>query len=224
MTQKRSNSRPADYSIRPTQDIYDDLQKIYDYFNWRLFEDKLPNCLITLQTRIKSGACFYAGRFHQQGSKHGDEIALNPAYFDACPSIDIFSALVCEMVHLWQYYFGAPGRGRYCNREWAEKMKSAGLHPSSTAQPGGCETGDSVSYYVIPNGPFDKAAREFITDGFRFSWQPTEKQTGPYKPRGKAGRRMKYSCPVCGLNAWARHGAKLVCGDDRAPMVPQSTK
>jgi len=30
------------------------------------------------------------------------------------------------MVHDWQKEFGKPGRGRYHNREWAEKMKEIG--------------------------------------------------------------------------------------------------
>ncbi len=37
-------------------------------------------------------------------------------------------------------------------------MKAIGLHPSSTGKEGGEETGDRVSHYILPDGPFDVAA------------------------------------------------------------------
>ena len=43
--------------------------------------------------------------------------------------------------------------------------------------------------------------------------------TGP-----KNGKRVKYTCPCCRLNAWARHHARLICGGDNTPMAPVRTK
>jgi hypothetical protein len=34
----------------------------------------------------------------------------------------------------------------------------------------------------------------------------------------KSGKRVKYTCPRCDLNAWAKHDAKLICGEDMSPM------
>ena len=45
------------------------------------------------------------------------------------------------MTHLEQHHFGQPSRNGYHNKQWAELMKSVGLFPSDTAQPGGKETG-----------------------------------------------------------------------------------
>ncbi|NIR13951.1 MAG: hypothetical protein GWN77_01095 [Gammaproteobacteria bacterium] len=42
----------------------------------------------------------------------------------------------------------------------------------------------------------------------------------PSKPR-RSGKRTKYQCTQCGLNAWAKHGASLICGDCTRAMVPQ---
>lgn len=39
----------------PTEDFYDDLQKIYNIFNEKLFADKLPNCLIPSSTGAPGG-------------------------------------------------------------------------------------------------------------------------------------------------------------------------
>lgn len=38
----------------------------------------------------------------------------------------MLSTLVQEMVHLWQHHFGKPGRRRYLNKQWADKMDSLG--------------------------------------------------------------------------------------------------
>lgn len=36
---------------------------------------------------------------------------------------------------------------------------------------------------------------------------------------GASGQRMKYTCPICGINAWGRPGLKLVCGDCQIVLV-----
>ena len=79
---------------------------------------------------------------------------MNPVYFKGRSVEEILSTLVHEQVHVWQSAFGKPGRRRYHNHEWAQKMKKVGFHPSDTGQPGGKETGERVSHYVIAGGPF----------------------------------------------------------------------
>jgi transcription elongation factor Elf1 len=34
----------------------------------------------------------------------------------------------------------------------------------------------------------------------------------------KRASKTKYTCPSCGLNAWAKPDAPLVCGDCQEPM------
>ncbi len=74
------------------------------------------------------------------------------------------------MVHLWQAHFGKPGRGRYHNGQWAEKMEAIGLMPSSTGKPGGQRTGDCMADYAIEGGRFLRACEELVTADFRISW------------------------------------------------------
>lgn len=41
------------------------------------------------------------------------------------------------------------------------------------------------------------------------------------KPEGlppRAGRRSRYTCPGCDLNAWAKPGVKLICGECESVM------
>ena len=70
------------------------------------------------------------------------------------------------MVHLWQHHFGKPSRAGYHNKEWAEKMHAVGLHPSDTGQPGGKETGQQMTHYIAPGGPFQAAFADLDAEGF----------------------------------------------------------
>lgn len=156
--------------IKPTAQAYAELQQAFDHFNIRLFEGKLPQCLLTLQREKKTCGYFSAQRFGDQEGHRVDEIALNPAYFAVEPLQEIMQTIVHEMVHLWQFHFGKPGRGRYHNDEWADKMQAIGLMPSSTGAPGGRRTGDHMADYMIPRGLFDQACQGLLGDQFKISW------------------------------------------------------
>lgn len=154
----------------PTHQAYTELQIAYDHFNVELFEGQLPPCLITLQREKSTFGYFSANRFGNLLGAQTDEIAMNPAYFAAVPLLEIMQTLVHEMCHLWQHHLGKPGRARYHNDEWANKMESMGLMPTSTGQPGGRRTGDRMADYAIEGGRFLRAARTLIDRQFRISW------------------------------------------------------
>ena len=149
-------------SIKPTRETYDPLQQAYENLNRSLFEGELPNCLITLQRSKKSYGYFCGDRFGRADGTLTDEIALNPTHFRDRPQEEVLATLAHEMVHLWQHHFGKPGRGRYHNKEWAEKMKSIGLQPTSTGKDDGAETGDVMGHIIVPDGPFDRAVRKLL--------------------------------------------------------------
>jgi SprT-like family protein len=226
----------SDLSIEPTKETYDQFQEAYAYFNRALFEGQLPNCLITLQRNKRSYGYFCGDRFGRADGLITDEIALNPRYFHLRPVAQVLSTLVHEMAHLWQHHCGKPGRGPYHNREWAHRMTAIGLHPSSTGKEGGHETGDSVGHYIVPGGPFEVAAHELLMTGFAITWTekpppeaadpPIEGAEGsdqePKTP--KSGKRVKYTCPTCRLNAWAKDRVQLLCGGDMTPMEPAPSR
>lgn len=196
---------------RPTQE-YSSFDQAYDFFNARLFEGKLPLCLITLQRKSKAFGYFSGDRFvsRNNGNEKIDEIALNPDTFERCTDQYIISTLVHEMTHVWQYRLGRRPRKAYHDRQWADKMEEIGLCPSTTGQPGGARTGQKCSHYLPDEGPFIDAWNELLGTGFKLNWQsnaPVEekKETKPSK--------VKYTCPECEQNAWAKPEASLVCGD-----------
>lgn len=156
--------------MKPTPETYGELQSAYDLFNRELFDGQLPDCLLTLQREKRSYGYFSAQRFQRADGTTADEIAMNPIYFGVVPLVEIMQTVAHEMCHLWQFHLGEPGRGRYHNQQWAEKMEAIGLMPSSTGKPGGRRTGDHIADYPIEGGRFLKACQDLLTQQFRISW------------------------------------------------------
>lgn len=222
---------PPEPDIKPTKETYERFQHAYDVLNRELFDGTLPNCLITLQRRKSTYGYFCGDRFAREDGKPADEIALNPAYFRNRPVAEILATLAHEMVHLWQHHFGKPGRGRYHNKQWAARMREVGLVPTDTGAEGGNDTGDRVSHFILAEGVFDRAARKLLARGFVITWtEPpavhtsdageSDEQGGQNGRQKKSGKRVRYTCGRCELNAWAKHDARLMCGDHQEMMEP----
>ena len=230
MTEQNFGQHPNDTILKPTKETYDVLQKAYEVFNKALFSSELPNCLITLQRRKRSYGYFCGNRFAREDGQLTDEIALNPSHFRERPVQEILATLAHEMVHLWQHHFGKAGRGRYHNKQWAEKMKKIGLQPTDTGEEGGKETGDQVHHFIIPSGKFERSVKRLLERGFVLAWmeQPrasessSEEKNKEKSRESKSGKRVKYICShgECELAAWAKHDARLICADHMSPMEP----
>ncbi|ELW2866180.1 SprT-like domain-containing protein [Salmonella enterica] len=158
--------------VRATERAYAELQQAYDFYNQHLFSGQLPDCLITFQRGKKTMGYFSARRFvsASDSEKQIDEIALNPEFFPVYPLIEIMQTLVHEQCHMWQHHFGNPSRKTYHNKEWADKMETIGLMPSSTGAPGGAKVGQHINDYPIPGGRFQAVTLELFRSGFALSW------------------------------------------------------
>ncbi|HID82054.1 MAG TPA: sprT domain-containing protein [Thiotrichales bacterium] len=154
----------------PTELFYRQLQSAYAFFNQALFNNRLPDCLITMQREKNVMGYFSANRWGNQRGDKTHEIALNPAYFGAYSLIEIFQTIVHEQCHLWQHEAGRPGRRGYHNKEWSEKMESLGLMPSDTGMPGGKKTGEKMAEYPVEGGAFLKACHQLLQSGFLLPW------------------------------------------------------
>lgn len=223
----------------PTSQAYGELQTAFDHYNRELFDGALPLCLITMQREKRTYGYFSPKRFvHRHDKQTTDEIAINPSYFATVPLLEVLQTMVHEMAHAWQEHFGTPSRRTYHNAEWADKMESIGLMPSSTGKPGGKRTGEKMADYPIPGGRFLQATDALLANGFFVSWldrHPPAQRIGatgdddagdlvelvgelgellvPQEPRNRSNR-VKFRCPECGAQAWGKPGLKLLCGGD----------
>lgn len=202
------NATAAHEPITSTE--YRAFQLAYDFFNAELFGDTLPHVLVTLQRHAKAKGYFSPERFTGRiVDTAAHELAMNPDGFTGRTDEEVLSTLAHEMAHVWQQTHGAPSRRSYHNREWAEKMKEIGLQPSDTGMVGGKETGQRMTHYIIPRGSYAKTYAKLQAQGFHLHWQsaPTGKQA-----KTKKCSKIKYTCPKCEQNAWAKPNALLACG------------
>jgi hypothetical protein len=69
------------------------------------------------------------------------------------------------------------------------------------------ETGQSVTHYIIPEGRYAKAYAQLSASGYQLHWQSIA-SVGSARKTSK----RKFTCQECGQNAWAKPGARLICG------------
>lgn len=220
----------------PTFETYDALSEAARHFNEQLFGSVLPEALITLDRTIKAAGSFCGNRF--ASTTHGelsDQITLNPEPIPHVRLEATLAVLVHEQCHQWQFHYSSDpkriGRNRaYHDKEWGAKMAELGLMPSTTGAPGGRKTGQRMSHYIIPGGKFHNACQELLERGFNLPWldrtlelvlatlseakarrlKEQMARTARKKDRQKASK-TKFTCPRCGLNAWAKPSAKIGC-------------
>lgn len=220
--------------LTPTEQQFKSLNGAYKYFNRKLFGNELPGCILNF-SRLKGTHGFLAPeRWKRIGEKDfgTHEISLTPTTLYRSP-LDIFSTLVHEMAHLWQWEFGNPSRNGYHNKEWAAKMKEIGLIPSNTGKPGGKETGQSMTHYIKEDGPYHKAfgkmperyilpftsldgevMKMLIEGGNRSSGREGDDRSERLrKLRPPSRKKTKYSCSGCQANVWGKPGLQLICGE-----------
>ena len=189
---------------------YIDLQTAYDFFNAELFGGKLPQVLITLQRKSHAYGYFSPNKFAGRGTKDkAHELALNPDLFVGRTDREIFSTLAHEQAHVWQETFGKTPRGGYHNKQWGTEMKRIGLYPSATGKPGGKETGQKVSHYILDGGLYAIAYAKLESQGLKLTWESLSKAV---VRAAKKESKLKYTCTNCGQNSWAKPGAVLICG------------
>lgn len=200
---------------------YLSLDKAFKFYNQKLFQGKLNPVAFTMGRKARMIGCYRPISFvARQGSEEIAEIQFNPDYMDRTLE-EVLSTLVHEMFHHAQHSYGKPGRPGYHNKEWGAWMEEAGLIPSSTGKEGGKRTGQSMSHYISPGGLFETVTKDLVGEDFSLKWCSVVGKgldvKKPAKPRKKS--KLKYTCPDCNQNAWAKPSALLACGRCKVDMV-----
>lgn len=193
----------------PNTRVSRQLDAAYAFYNKALFDGKLANAYFHLHRKRNALGYFW----EQRGSgitvdgKGVHEIALDPDKLNRSrPIVDILSTIVHEMVHFWQRDHGEQHTNVAHNKEWADKMESLGLMPSSTGAPGGKRTGRRVTHYVISGGRFERATRELLATGYKLTVSGTPKCKPLTKPY-----RTTFRCPSCRDTVLAKPTVQLAC-------------
>ena len=223
----------------PTEQQFDALNKAYQYFNRELFDGQLAGCILNFSRKKGTHGFMAPGRWRRVGEQEytTHEISLTPYTLYREPIL-VFSTLVHEQAHLWQWDFATPSRSGYHNKEWADKMEEIGLMPSDTGQPGGKKTGQHMTHYIIEGGKYEQAFRampqeytlpftsldgdlmQTLLTGTVATGKPGEPEPTRVVSPGKSKEKTKYTCPGCGVNVWGKPGLNLKCGDCNETLQP----
>lgn len=211
---------PPANAAHPTATAYIDLVDAFHFFNERLFSSRLPGCLITFQRKARARGYYSRGRFGlRDGSGVVDEIALNPQFFRGRTDAEILSTVAHEMVHLQQAHFGTPPTSPTHDAEWADMMTAIGLIPSSTGRPGGARTGRSMTHYIEPNGRFDLAVRELLSDGRVVHVVDRVDPAISALRTVKKNSKTPFCCSGCSATIWGKPATHAICGACMKPFV-----
>jgi hypothetical protein len=129
-------------------------------------------------------------------------------------------------------------------------MEAIGLIPSSTGEPGGKKTGQTMADYPQEGGKFMAEAEDILkgreliayykrevfqrkafematSEGTEGAW---EQAAEAFTSNGETGTsemvkprppsKLKYSCPKCQANAWGKPGLEIICGACWNPTAP----
>ncbi len=220
---------------QPTEEAYADILLAFAWFNERLFEGRLSAPLITFARKARMLGAFCPHRFENRAGGSAHEIILNPFYLAHRDDYDSLSTLVHEMAHAWREDLAPDAGGRsgrrsgYHDEIWAQHMEQLGLIPSDTGLPGGKRTGSRISHYAVAGGPFDVTAKVLISNGFVIRWSDRREGNAARATRDAASTprvqdRIKFTCPGCELNAWAKPSAQLKCGQCDQSLNPAEKK
>lgn len=224
---------------------YSNLDHMFDFLNRQLFEGELPDLLFTYQYRGKYYGFYRPAMFALRDKRSRGrvaELALNPKMFVECDDLEIIQTIGHEMCHHWQALLGTMSRSGYHNKQFAHKMQSIGLMPSSTGEPGGKMTGQRMADYVIPNSRFERAAHMLIKSGYIVNFeapitardirtaQPSNTQSSPTATVPVPGldepapehpnAKTTYICP-CDEYMWGKPTLEVrckKCGGDFEPV------
>ncbi len=201
-------STPHKLNLKPTQTQFAAYQKIFDYFNKRLFANSLPDCMLSFSRRRSSSHTLYTpGQWRLESGSAKAEISLNLKQLREEEPIEVMAILVRQMVHLWQEIYGHPSGNGYYNREWAGKMEEIGLTPTSTGLPGGRRTGQGIKHYIEPGSRFAQVFEEMPPD---YLW-PFRPEAFEGNKRARYSEKEMYRCSGCGVKVWGKGGLGLVC-------------
>lgn len=204
-------------STQPTVSQVRSYVKAFDCLNIELFDGNLPQPMLLLTRNANViGGHFLHNKWKDENGNLTSEIAINSNILYVADINQIMGVLIHEMIHFSQHIRGTQGRKAYHNRDFARQCHSVGLTPKSPNSES--DTGQTITTTVDPGGKAHVAIANMPDDAV-FPWlssdcgspDPNNPSDRPPTDNGNSGKRSKYTCPVCGLNAWAKPGVKIDC-------------
>jgi predicted SprT family Zn-dependent metalloprotease len=195
-----------------TLENYKVFEDAYKFFNEKLFDNKLPECLIVFQQRKSNVLGSFSSKRYcsRSGDEFASELTLNPDNFINRSDEEILSTLVHEMCHTWQIDVENEKPTKYHDKQWGELMECLGLIPSNTGKEGGKKTGIQMTQYIDEQGRFSNYAKEFLANN-KLKWNRISSDNVRIKKERRKSK-FKFICSDCGQIAWGKEDAEIICG------------
>ena len=187
------------------------IQEAFDYLNESLFAGALPDAFIRYETKANSDGYYSPNGFSGRSGEFGkDAITLNADRFVGRTDKQILAVLGHNLCHHWQRHCDAEPKRHYHDENWSAKMVEIGLQPSSSGEVGGKVTGQHMSQYIIPDGPFEQACDKLIATGWALNLQSTPRPGPKVK---KDPSKAPFICPACTSpkKFWGKPSSRWVC-------------
>lgn len=213
----------SDKALNPTKEYYGEVMSLLEWLNRNFHEGALGLPMVTFRTAIRSFGCYVPKKWDHKTGTSAPEFRLNPIEFRDATLETKCMELLKLLEHLRQ---GKTARTNYHDRDYASGIRERGLQTHRLGNPDK-ETGEQVTLSVIAGGKFEKLVSRKVESGFDFSWAIHEEEKLLKDPQNKgeaeenetrSGKRVKYTCPQCDLNAWAKHEAKVGCFEHEPPV------
>ena len=211
-------TKPVKKPLSPALEQTARLVVAFDLFNQELFDGALPPVWLQLRNKPGSYGYFQPRKWKSADGSLIDVISLDSRTATERPLIELLSTLAHEMCH--QYVYAVINNGKATGGhggDWRREMLRIGLPPIQIGA-----TWRAATHRIDPDGLFAQVFAEHETQLQALPWQECIKAAN----RGRGLDRVKFQCPTCGSNAWARAAALLMCGNCSTPerlveMLPE---
>lgn len=192
------------------------LEKMFRAINTDLFDGKLPNCIITVQSSPRNMGHSSTKKIWQHKDQYTYEINIAAEVLDMIIE-ETLDTLIHEMVHIYcrENNIKETSRGTsYHNKRFKKEAEKRLLicHPCGAAGYNTVGTNnDKLTAYAMEKGWNEiMLGRRTITTSS--SQQPENEQTQTENGTKSSTRKLK--CPHCGMAArTTKKTGKLICGN-----------
>jgi hypothetical protein len=193
----------------PSVEQSENFEEIYQKLNRELFNRALPPVILQIDSKAGDNGCVKPEKASKDGNLI-DVILLHPQTLHR-PLTEIYAVIARLMVSVWQFHVSKkyPSQSGYCNKEWVSKMREIGLITASDT-PSGTGWSSEIEHSIDENGKLYNLVKG-IDSKVSIFWVDRPSDESEKSQKQKSGKRSKYICPKCGLNAWAKTSANLGC-------------
>ncbi len=206
------------------------LQRAYNNLNQDLFDNSLPQAVITVMTSPGVNGHFVTGKIWKVGDERAYEINIGAESLHRGTTRTI-ATLIHEMVHFYNLINGIKDtsrQGRYHNSNFKAQAERRMLiidHDKSIGYSITTPSDDLIKYVKKRRYPNTKIYRDLFAPSDTTSFGGGDDNNEPSAKVGKNGKikkpssTRKYVCPECGMSVRATKEVHLQCLDCQKELI-----